>query len=88
MFGLKTFTDSFTGETPPPSKETARSMARDAGYTDGHTLGTHHGQALAETLQEAADIVYGTPFGTDPDYNRERMTYYGCELCEREPRYG
>lgn len=59
----------------------------DPGYADGHTLGVHHGYARAETLQEAADIVFDRLFDVDPCYNRNRMTYYGYDLFEREPQY-
>lgn len=59
----------------------------DPGYDDGHTLGTYHGKARATTLGEAADIVFDRLFDTDPNYNRKRLTYYGCRLFEREPQY-
>lgn len=59
--------------------------APDPGYNDGHTLGTYHGSANADTLQEAADKVFH--MDESGCYDRERMTYWGYALFEREPQY-
>lgn len=62
-------------------------------YEDGHTLGVHHGGATADTLQQAADLVFyrGNDIIVDAwfdrNYDREQMTFWGCPLFEREPKY-
>lgn len=61
-------------------------------YNDGHPLGVHHGCVMATSLQEAADKVFDRSDRVmgplvDPNYNRERMTYYGEPIFEREPWY-
>ena len=76
------------------SEHGGRGAAWDAGYYDGHTIGIHHGSAMATSLREAADKVFRTEHTLglglpeyDPCYDRERMTHWGEDIFEREPRY-
>lgn len=56
-------------------------------YNDGHPRGVNHGQSYASSLQEAADKVFDSVVGPDPNYDREAMTYCGNPIFEREPWY-